>query len=88
MDEPDDTAIPSLAISDLMQKPILSLEEACAVMGLPLSTFMEILDAHPAPIFLLGRRRKIFTEDLCKWLREVAASNQWTARINNRSKRR
>lgn len=72
----------------LKDKSVLSLEEVSALIGVPLSTLMEILDVVPAPIFLMGRRRKILSADLQHWLIEVKETFPWTQRQNNRRKGR
>ncbi len=72
------------SLGDLIAKPVWSFTDLTQIFGLPVSTLEQVLREHPAPFFLLGRRRFIKRGDAMDWLDDVAAANRHYPRKNNR----
>lgn len=71
---------------DVSQKPVWDLVDLSLMIGLPFSTLLKVLDEHPAPLFLLGRKKYIDRQDALDWLKSVAAANPFVKRKNNTQK--
>ena len=75
---------PTLTKQELFAAPAWDLVDLSFMLGLPLSTLKKVLADHPAPLFLLGRRKYILKEDAIDWLREISLRNAHTPRRNKR----
>jgi hypothetical protein len=71
---------------NLMQLPAIPATDFFAtVLGLPESTFEELIAQGQAPrMFLLGRRRYVLQADALAWLDQIAESNTYVKRKNNK----
>jgi len=70
--------------SEISARPAWDIKSLCIMLGLPKSTLYLEMSKHPAPLFLLGRRRYIMQEDALQWLQNVAKANSHTQRKNTR----
>jgi hypothetical protein len=66
--------------------PALPVEVFCSVMlGIPLSTFEEIIANGDGPrMFLIGRRRCITKQDGLDWIEELRESRPYVRSIRQR----
>jgi hypothetical protein len=71
---------------DIAQKPCWDLSDLSTMLDLPHSTLIKVIDEHPAPLFLLGRKKYIWQKDAIEWLMGVAEACPHTKRRNNRAK--
>ena len=70
----------------LMQLPAIPATDFFStVLGLPASTAEELIAQGQAPrMFLLGRRRYVLQADALAWLDQIAESNTYVKRRNNK----
>lgn len=87
MDEDDKDQTP-LDIQALNSKPILGFSEVAALLDVPLSTLLQVMDTVPMEgAFLIGRRRKVARQDLDLWIEQLKETFPFTPRVNNRRRR-
>lgn len=67
-------------ISDIAQQPAWSFDDFAQMIGLAPSTLEQVINEHPAPFFLLGRKRYIVREDAIEWLAQMSLRTAHTAR--------
>ena len=67
---PTDNVIPELY-------PVLTSEQARALLQVPLSTFYRLLDEGHLPAFKIGRQWRFRQAELLAWIQRQERSNQW-----------
>lgn len=87
MEEDEEVQAP-LDLHAINIKPILSFQEVAALLDVPLSTLMAVMDQVPMEgAFLIGRRRKVRRSDLDEWIEQLKETFPFTPRVNNRRRR-
>jgi hypothetical protein len=67
-----------VSITELWQRPLVSEKEAAAMLGLPLSSWALIKRTDNLPVFGIGKRNYLLTDDLKQWLEHRRET--WTPR--------
>lgn len=67
-----------ISIKDLWQCPVVSERDAARMLGLPLSSWALLKRTESLPVFGLGKRNYLLTDDLKKWLEH--RRDAWTPR--------
>ena len=67
-------------ITDIAVQPAWSFDDFATMIGLATSTLEQVVVEHPAPFFLLGRKRFIVREDAIDWLGQMSLKTAYTPR--------
>ena len=77
---------PRLTLVEINQRPAWSISDFASMLGLPLSTMVQVLAEHPAQTFKIGRRVYILKPDAMDWLNDLSIQTAQVPRTRRKKK--